>query len=735
MRALADGRIMSVLHDVTTTVADADQLRDSREQLLFAANALPALIAYVDNDARYVWGNAAYHRWFGYSPEELVGRHVSEVLGTAAWSTIRDHIERVLGGDEVSFDSKMIYSHGPARDVRASYVPHRDASGRVRGFVGLVNDVSEMRRAEQALQHIERMLAESQAAAHVGSWEATFNKGDHVEPDSLLWSDENYRIFGYEPGSVEVNHRLFVASIHPDDRQATRATTEAGRRRGGRFEKEFRIVRPDGTVRMIHAWTSVEPGTDGKPTRLLGTCQDITERRLAEQEVRQAREQLQLVVDSTPAIIARGDRERRLVWTNKRNAARFGKTPEDLVGKPLREIIGEEAYHVVEGHLDRVLRDGETVEFEGELYYTSLGQRSIQMVIAPTFDPAGAPDGWVAVITDNTNRHALEQALRLSEERYRSLVGIITSVVWTANATGEIVEPQPTWEGYTGQTWAQYQARGWVDAIHPDDRGQIAAGLGEAMSTGSFERVPMRLWHAASNDFRFCETGGVAIRNPDGSIREWIGTMVDVHERELALRALKEADRRKDEFLAMLSHELRNPLAPILSAVEILRLVDQRDAEMSATYRNVIAQQVQHMKRLLDDLLDVSRVSQGKIELRREALDLGAILLQAVDVSRPLITEKKQQLSVTKPPAPVLVEADPTRLVQVFANLLNNAAKYADHGGHIALEMSADGGEALVRVRDDGVGMSPDLLETAPSISSCRRPVRSTARKAGWVSA
>ena len=359
-----------------------------------------------------------------------------------------------------------------------------------------------------------------------------------------------------------------------------------------------------------------------------------------------------------------------------------------------------------------MLRDGETVEFEDALSYPSLGQRSIQMVIAPTFDPAGVPDGWVAVITDHTNRRALEQALRLSEERYRSLVGVITSVVWTSNATGEIVEPQPAWEAYTGQTWAQHQGRGWVEAIHPDDRGQIAAGLGDAMRTGAFGRVPMRLWHAASNDYRFCETGGVAIRNPDGSIREWIGTVVDVHERELALRELKEADRRKDEFLAMLSHELRNPLAPILSAVEILRLVDQRDAEMSATYRTVIAQQVQHMKRLLDDLLDVSRVSQGKIELRREPLDLGAILLQAVEVSRPLITEKKQQLSVTKPPAPVLLDADPTRLVQVFANLLNNAAKYADHGGHIALEMSTDRGEALVRVRDDGVGMSPDLLET-----------------------
>ena len=163
----------------------------------------------------------------------------------------------------------------------------------------------------------------------------------------------------------------------------------------------------------------------------------------------------------------------------------------------------------------------------------------------------------------------------------------------------------------------------------------------------------------------------------------------------------------------MLSHELRNPLAPILSAVEILRMLGNEEAEQAEHCRTVIAQQVEHMKRLLDDLLDVSRVSQGKIELRKETCDIAEILRRAIEVSRPLLTEKSQTLDVIGPDEAILVDADPVRLVQVFANLLNNAAKYSDLRGHIALETTVAGSEAVVRVRDDGIGMTHAMLDRA----------------------
>jgi signal transduction histidine kinase len=191
------------------------------------------------------------------------------------------------------------------------------------------------------------------------------------------------------------------------------------------------------------------------------------------------------------------------------------------------------------------------------------------------------------------------------------------------------------------------------------------------------------------------------------------------YETELRERvaALREADRRKDEFLAMLAHELRNPLAPISNAAHLLGLVRSKEP-MLQNARDMIARQVAHLVRLVDDLLDVSRVSRGKIQLQKMPLDLAAVVRQAVETSRPLLDARRHHLTVTLPPEPVRVEGDFVRLAQVVANLLNNAAKYTDEGGQIGLIVgkavggSETLGEALVRVRDNGRGIDPTALSS-----------------------
>src|SRR5262249_43057437 len=154
-----------------------------------------------------------------------------------------------------------------------------------------------------------------------------------------------------------------ISSVHPDDRALMRNPSRAGIEPSGRFEKEYRIVRPDGAVRAIHSWVTVEPDAAGRPTRLRGTCQDVTERKLAETEIRLAREQLQVIVETTPALIARYDRGLRIVWANKNYAARFGKQPEDVVGKTLPELVGPSAFAALEPATTRVMA-GETIDLE-----------------------------------------------------------------------------------------------------------------------------------------------------------------------------------------------------------------------------------------------------------------------------------------------------------------------------------------------------------------------------------
>jgi signal transduction histidine kinase len=177
----------------------------------------------------------------------------------------------------------------------------------------------------------------------------------------------------------------------------------------------------------------------------------------------------------------------------------------------------------------------------------------------------------------------------------------------------------------------------------------------------------------------------------------------------VALGALRDADRRKDEFLAILAHELRNPLAPVCTAVEIMRH-PHVDATRLQWCREVIARQVGHLTRLVDDLLDVSRITQGKIELRLEPLDLAAIVKSATEISQPLIASRRHKLEVQAPAEPVTLHGDAVRLTQIVANLLNNAAKYQEDGGHILVELERHGDEAVVRVRDRGIGLAAEVL-------------------------
>lgn len=174
-------------------------------------------------------------------------------------------------------------------------------------------------------------------------------------------------------------------------------------------------------------------------------------------------------------------------------------------------------------------------------------------------------------------------------------------------------------------------------------------------------------------------------------------------------RVLEQADRQKDEFLALLAHELRNPLAPIPNAIQVLQDFSPADVDLKWA-RDVIERQVQHLTRLVDDLLDVSRISRGKINLKKECVKLAHVVADAVEIARPHIEARKHQLTVSQLPEPVWLDADSTRLAQVVSNLLNNAAKYTEKVGHIWLTVAREGEEAVLRVRDTGVGIAPEML-------------------------
>jgi len=255
----------------------------------------------------------------------------------------------------------------------------------------------------------------------------------------------------------------------------------------------------------------------------------------------------------------------------------------------------------------------------------------------------------------------------------------------------------------------------FLNLLHPDDRERVRNALDQALQNHRDYVIEYRFRHR-SGEWRWMEGRGRSFYRNDGSPTITYGLGIDITERKRSeeerrrLNAeLAQSLRRKDEFLATLAHELRNPLAPIVTALEVLRLKAPADPQMRWS-RDVIERQVRHMTRLVDDLLDVARISTGKAQLRVERVELSGVVHHAVEATRSLIDTAGHRFRQSLPQRPLLLDADPTRLSQVIANLLSNAAKYTPPGGRIALIAEREGDEAVIVVEDNGIGLSePDL--------------------------
>jgi PAS domain S-box-containing protein len=244
--------------------------------------------------------------------------------------------------------------------------------------------------------------------------------------------------------------------------------------------------------------------------------------------------------------------------------------------------------------------------------------------------------------------------------------------------------------------------------LHKDDAAAVIKDIESGIKERRDFSTTFRFHHKATGELRWLEVDGRATYNADGTPHTVFGLGIDVTERMRAVAALQEADRRKDEFLATLAHELRNPLAPISSGLHILKSARERD--QAAIALDIMERQVAQMVRLVDDLLDVARITTGKVEIRCEPLDLLEPIKDAIETSEPTFSARGQRFAVHRPQRPIYVNGDRTRLAQVFANLLNNSAKYSEPGEEISLTFEQDGSDAVIRVRDHGIGIHPEML-------------------------
>jgi len=621
----------------------------------------------------------------------------------------------------------------------------------------------ERRRLESENLERERRAGERRYRELVESLPAAIYTTD-ADGRLLLWNQAAEELWGRQPvaGMERYNgaHLLFTPQgerLHPENAPVARVLRDEAVSPG----VEVVIERPDGTVRHVLVNPAALRDEHGRVVGAVNMLIDISARRASEAELASTKDELAAQVesltrlhelsmklggldqvrDATQAILdtaveAQGAMA-GLMWLHdpatgelvveasrgfdSTRPALFERVSADAKGgsagnaflrrsrwvvndieadplfAPYREAAREAGFRAV--HSTPIITRG------GEL----LGVLSVHF--ARRYNPSQR-DKQVADVCARQAADAIEalrsqEALRESERLYRAIGESIDYGVWTANRQGEAMYVSDSLLKMMGATREEWIGLGFRKYIHPDDLEPLARRWANSVQAGAdFDQE----YRARSADGTYVPIlcRGVPVRNGRGDIVAWAGINLDIRRLKQVETELRELDERKNEFLATLAHELRNPLAPLRNGLEVMRLASGNPATVEKA-RSMMERQLAGMVRLVDDLLDVSRVSRGKIELRRDRVELATVLRNALETSQPLMSERGHELLAAIPRDRIVINGDVTRLSQVFWNLLNNAAKYTEPGGKIELGVAIDGGEVAVSIRDNGIGIPADM--------------------------
>jgi PAS domain S-box-containing protein len=571
-------RVVSSGVDITDRKSAELALRASERRYHALIENAPVAVAHNAMNGRFEYVNQAFCDLVGYSADELHARTWQDITHPDEIDADQTLARKVLAREIAHYKLEKRYVRKDGTDVWVSLFGNfvlNDHGTPVQG-VAVAVDITEQKRADQALRDSEQRLLLAKRAAKLGTHDFDMGSG------SIQWDERTRELWGVPPDEP-ISFDVFIRGVHPDDRPRVQGALDEAvdPQRDGRYYCNYRVVnRIDGLTRWVEATGQVQ-FQESRAIRLVGTVQDVTDRTVSAERLRQ------------------------------------------------------------------------------------------------------------------------------SEERLREIANNIDQVVWTCSELGQGTWYNKRWYDYTGTSFEEMQADGWTKVVDPEYLPRVQNFFRDGVTRGApwEDTLPVR---GKDGTFRWFLSRAVPIRDETGRVRRWFGTATDVTDLRALQDTLRAADRRKDEFLAMLAHELRNPVAPIASAADALAQLVSHHQQRGLV--DIVRRQAHSLSRLLDDLLDVARITQGRIQLRREVVSIDACLALALETTQPLIHEKAHHLIVTHSREPLHINADRVRIAQCLTNLLTNAVKYSDAAGEIRVHSYADESDAVIEVTDQGAGIAPEFL-------------------------
>ena len=647
----------------------------ARAQVSATLESITNAFYAVDREWRFTYVNARAAAFQERRPEEILGKVLWDEFPNVRISPLAPVLHQVM---EQQQPARIEYLHPTRGTWREAHVYPNQG-----GVAVYFQDITPRKKAEEQLARSRELLEESQRSGRIGSWEWD------IAANAVTWSDELYRVYGLAPGSVQVTYETFLERVHTDDRDLVQVAIEQAFETRQPFSFDHRIVRPDGSVRVLHARGRVITDEDGVPVRMIGSGQDITERHEAESNLRRQAELLELAHDAIIVLSL----ENRIQFWSRGAEEMYGWSRDEAVGSAAQELLQTRFPTSFQEVLATALEQG---RWEGELHHTTKGGDELVVASRWAFqrDEHGQPTAILEINRDVTSQREVEDQLRENERRLQLALKTARMVAWEWDPVADRITVNGDLREIYGIE-AVTEANQGFSLVHPEDVDRHRAAVLGALEAGADYHSEFRVVRPDNGEVVWLEERGQATLDRLGKPIRMTGVVVDITER----RRLEQA---RQDFVSIVAHELRNPLAGIRGYAQLMR----RRNSYEERAVSVIIGQVDQLERRLSDLTDLSRLEAGRLSLERQPTDLLELAHASVEQARG--QSDAHTISLEGPDYPLVGTWDRDRLGQVLMNLLSNAMKYSPDGGEIVVRVEQSGAEAVVSVSDQGVGIAAE---------------------------